>query len=64
MRIEVDRDGCEANGVCEQIAPDMFRVGEDDQLQILRPEPGPDLQDKARQAVQRCPKAALSITED
>ena len=29
MEIEVDWDACEANGLCEGIAPDIFQVDED-----------------------------------
>jgi ferredoxin len=28
MRVIVDPDLCEGNGVCEHIAPEMFRVGD------------------------------------
>jgi ferredoxin len=63
MRVEVDRDVCEANGVCEDVAPEVFRVGEDDVLQILQPEPPAELHDRVREAVLRCPKAALTTTD-
>lgn len=59
MRVIVDHDVCEANGVCESIAPEVFEVGEDDVLRILQPEPPADLHDKVEEAVMRCPKAAL-----
>jgi ferredoxin len=64
MRVVVDRDLCEANGVCEQIAPEVFEVGEDDVLQILQPEVPAGLEDKIHEAVMRCPKAALSVQDD
>jgi ferredoxin len=64
MRVVVDRDVCEANGVCEQIAPQVFEVDDDEVLQILQPEVPADLEDKVNEAVMRCPKAALSIQDD
>jgi ferredoxin len=63
MKIVVDYDACEANGVCEAVAPEVFHVDDDDNLQIVG-DPTPELADKVRQAVQSCPKAALSLQED
>ena len=63
MRVEVDHGLCEANMVCEDTCPEVFRVTEDDVLEILRPEPAVELHDQVREAVDRCPKAALSLTE-
>jgi ferredoxin len=62
-RIVVDRSRCEANAVCEKIAPEVFQVGEDDKLRVLKAEVGSDLLEKVRRAVERCPRAALSIEE-
>jgi ferredoxin len=62
MKILVDYDACEANGYCENIAPEVFSVDEDDNLQIVG-EPGPAVIDKVREAVQSCPRAALSLEE-
>lgn len=64
MRIVVDFDLCESNAVCMAIAPDIFEVRDDDFLYILNE--NPDESDRARveEAVQRCPKQAISIAED
>lgn len=64
MRVEVDKMVCEANGTCERIAPDVFQLDEEDELHILQPEPPADLQGKVREAVDRCPKLALTITQE
>ncbi|RRO17523.1 ferredoxin [Saccharopolyspora rhizosphaerae] len=62
MRIVVDFDLCEANGMCEAVAPDVFEIDEDDNLHIIA-EPTPELRDSIEQAVQSCPKAALSLED-
>lgn len=62
MRIVVDFDLCEANGMCEAVAPDVFEIDEDDNLNIIA-EPTPELRDSIEQAVQSCPKAALSLED-
>lgn len=64
MRVEVDKLVCEANQVCERIAPEVFRLDEEDELEILQPTPPPELHAKVRDAVDRCPKLALRIIED
>ena len=60
MRIVVDYEACEANAVCEAIAPEVFEVDEDDQLH-LKAQPTEDTIDRVRQAVGSCPKVAISL---
>ncbi|WP_034270610.1 ferredoxin [Haloechinothrix halophila] len=62
MNVIVDYDACEANGVCEGFAPDIFHLDEEDQLHVLA-QPDEDSADRVRQAVRACPKVALSLTE-
>ena len=61
MKIIVDYDMCEANAVCVKIAPEMFVVDDQEQLQLKLESPGPELQAKLEKAVSRCPRQALSI---
>jgi ferredoxin len=61
MELRVDRDLCEANGVCTGIAPDVFDLDDEDELVILQPEPPEEMRDSVEQAVASCPKTALSL---
>ncbi|KLO28750.1 ferredoxin [Mycolicibacter heraklionensis] len=63
MRVEVDYDLCESNGVCMGINPEVFDLGDDDVLRILRPQITPATEDDVREAVRRCPRQALCIVE-
>ncbi len=63
MRVVVDFDLCESNAVCMQIVPEVFEVRDDDFLYILNETPGEELRDKVEEAVQRCPKQAISLAE-
>jgi ferredoxin len=63
MEVRVDALVCEANGVCEGLAPEVFRLDDDDVLHIVQPNPSDDLADRVRHAVRSCPKAALSVHE-
>jgi ferredoxin len=64
MRVVVDYDLCESNAVCMAIAPEVFEVRDDDFLYVLQETPPEDLRSKVEEAVQRCPKQAISIAED
>lgn len=64
MRIVIDWNLCESNAVCEQLVPEVFRVGEDDELEVLDEHPPEELRARLDEAVNRCPKAAISIVED
>jgi ferredoxin len=63
MKIVVDYDLCEANALCMEAAPEVFRVEEDDTLTILLEEPGEDLRSKVEEAARLCPRQAILVTE-
>lgn len=63
MKVEVDRDSCEANAVCAGLVPEVFEVDEEDQLHILVAEVPAGMADAVRLAVRSCPKAALRLEE-
>lgn len=64
MRIVVDYDLCESNAVCMGIAPDIFEVRDDDFLYVLDETPPESARARVVEAVQRCPKQAISLVED
>ena len=63
MKIVVDYDLCESNAICMDIAPEVFEVRDDDFLSVLNETPSEDMRPKMDEAVQRCPKQAISIKE-
>ena len=63
MRVVVDFDLCESNAICMQIAPDIFEVRDDDFLYVLEENPGEDRRATVAEAVQRCPKQAISVED-
>ena len=64
MRIKVDYDLCESNGLCMDAAPEVFEVRDDDLMYLLVEEPDVALHPKVLQAISRCPKRALSLQDD
>ena len=63
MRVIVNRELCEGNAVCMQVAPEVFDVGEDDKARLLVETPDEALRAKVAEAVRRCPRQALAIDE-
>lgn len=63
MRVAVDRDRCEANGVCAGLAPAVFDLDDEDYLHILAAEVPAGLAGAVRSAVASCPKQALRVAE-
>lgn len=64
MRVIVDEQLCQGHAQCEDVAPELFRVGDDAIARVLIERPGEDLRAKAEEAVRLCPAEAISIVED
>ena len=61
MKVVVDYDLCEANALCMDCCPEVFRVEEDDTLTVLIEGDVPDgLRAKVEEAVRLCPRQAIS----
>ena len=63
MAVEVDRDLCEANGLCVAAAPEVFELDNDEELIIHEPPPDPAVAERVRVAVASCPRTALRLTD-
>jgi ferredoxin len=63
-KVEADYDLCESNALCEGLAPDVFRLDDDDNLQIDDGTVTDENRQRVEQAVAACPKAALRLVED
>jgi ferredoxin len=63
MKVRVDYENCESQGVCVRICPEMFSLDEDDVMHIAEGDVPDEYAEQVRRAVKRCPKQALSIEE-
>lgn len=64
MRISVDFDRCRSNGVCVDIAPNIFEIRSDGYLYVLKEEAfGSDIT-LVEEAADGCPTQAISLSED
>jgi ferredoxin len=65
MRITVDRTKCVSLGICEGLAPDVFFLNDDGELEVDETGPVPEGErERVRSAVSGCPVNALSLVED
>lgn len=62
MHLEVDRDVCIGSGNCVLTAPDIFDQDDDGVVTLLVTDPDADGDARIRDAVERCPSGALSLT--
>jgi ferredoxin len=63
MKVVVDFDACSSNAVCMGIAPEIFEVRDDGFLYVLNENPGPEFDERLREAVASCPNGAISLEE-
>jgi ferredoxin len=62
MKVLVDFDTCDGNGVCMSICREMFDVREDG-LHLLQEQPGEELRDKLIGAQVSCPTGAITVKD-
>ncbi len=61
MKVIVNYDLCTSNAVCMSIAPEIFEVRDDGYIYVLNDEPGPEFDERLREAVAGCPNGAISL---
>ena len=47
-----------------EVAPEIFQVGDNDQLVVLNEHPPESARERVLKAIKVCPKQALSLVED
>lgn len=61
MKVVVDYDLCEANALCMEACPEVFRVEEDDTLTVLLDEVPENFRQQVQDAERLCPRQAIRI---
>lgn len=64
MKIEHNTSVCASLGMCEEIDPEVFHIGDDGYLYIDQTLVTPERRDAMIQAVAACPTGALTLVED
>jgi ferredoxin len=62
VKVVLDELRCDAHGVCVDRCPEVFDLGDDDDVvRVLDDEPDEALRPSLVRAAQGCPKAAITI---
>jgi len=68
MRVVIDLDLCQAHGVCQTEAPEIFRVvdrpGDYSRVEVILERPPEELRVQAQAAARYCPNRVITIVED
>lgn len=64
MKVVIDRTLCEGNMRCQQAAPEVFEVRDDDRSHLLIENPPERLRDKIKLAARLCPRQAITVSGD
>jgi ferredoxin len=62
MKVTVDWDLCDGNGMCAVEAPTVFELDDDDELHVLTEDIDEAARLQVESAVRFCPKQALGLT--
>jgi len=62
MKVSVDLDTCDGNGVCMSICHEVFEVYEDG-LHLLQEQPRTELRQKLKGAEVSCPTQAITVKD-
>lgn len=63
MKVSVDLNRCEGYARCENAAPEVFEV-RDDQSFVLIEQPPEELRPKVTRAARLCPRQAVIVEEE
>jgi ferredoxin len=64
MKVTADREVCATSGQCAISVPTVFAVrGDEAAVEVITPEPPPELEEAVRQAAWRCPVAAIVVRD-
>ena len=65
MRVRVDPNKCQGHTLCNRMAPELFRLCEEDgHSEAIVSEVPEGLHDKARKAALGCPEQAIFVEEE
>jgi len=68
LRVRVDLELCQGHGLCQEEAPEVFRVvdrpGTYGRVELLLDEPPEELRAKVLAAARYCPNRVITVEED
>jgi ferredoxin len=64
MRARVDREECIGDGSCEDIAPEYFKLDDEDIATVIKDPVDKVDEDLVREAAEACPVEAISLIDE
>jgi ferredoxin len=62
VTIQLDRRSCEGHGLCTELSPEVFDLGDEDVVTVLGEHPDETHWADVRAAVAACPRQAITLT--
>lgn len=63
MKVVIDLKLCEGNQRCQESAPEVFEVRDDDKAHLLIEKPPESLREKVKLAIRMCPRQAITLED-
>ncbi len=63
MKAKVDKELCLGCGLCTEVCPEVFEMGDDGIAKVKVETVSPDAEELCRDAASQCPGEAISIDE-
>lgn len=64
LRPEIDESLCIGDGICVDICPEVFEMGDDQLAHVINENPSEELHERVKEAADACPTGAISIHEE
>jgi len=64
MKAKVDKELCTGCGICIDVCPPVFEMGDDNQAIVIADPVPPECEDDCRDAAEQCPSEAIQVEEE
>jgi len=64
LRPEIDESLCIGDGICVDICPEVFEMGDDQLAHVINENPSEELHERVKEAADACPTGAITVHEE
>ena len=61
MNVSIDESGCIGCGLCTQVCPEVFEMGDSGVAEVIMEEVPENLEDSAQEAADSCPVDVITV---
>lgn len=61
MNVSIDESGCIGCGLCTQVCPEVFEMGDSGVAEVILEEVPENLEDNVREAADGCPVEVITV---